>query len=179
MLERDNVAVLIVDFQDKLLTKIFNAGAILPQAIKLIRFARTLDLPLLVSEQYPKGLGPTNEAVARELGAVDRLEKTSFGCLGDQGFAEALAGIGRRQLLVTGIETHVCVLQTVLGALDEGFQVFVAQDAVGSRRDTDHNAGLARMAKAGSELVTVEMAIFEILRDAATAEFKQILPLLK
>ncbi len=179
MLEREKTALLVIDFQDKLLTKTFNAGTIIPHTVKLIRFAHELDLPVLVTEQYPQGLGPTTDALARELGEVAPLEKTSFGCFGDDGFVAALMATGCKHLLVTGIETHVCVMQTVLAALEEGYEVFVARDAVGSRQAGDHEAGLARMAKAGAELVTTEMAMFEILRDAATAQFKRILPLLK
>lgn len=179
MLETTKTALLVIDYQPKLLPKIFNCDEIVPQAIKLIRFAREVGLVTLATEQYPNGLGSTTEQIARELGGVAPLPKTSFGCFGDPGFLEVLKAAGCTQLLVTGIETHVCVMQTVLAALTQDYEAFVVRDAVGSRRESDHEAGLARMAKAGAELVTTEMAIFELLRDAATPEFKRVLPMLK
>lgn len=179
MLEIPKTTLLVIDYQPKLLPKIFNAEAILPQAIKLIRFAKELGLPVLVTEQYPRGLGSTVAEIAAELTATTPIAKTSFGCFGEAAFVEALAGTGRSQILVTGIETHVCVMQTALVALERDFEVYVARDAVGSRREMDYEAGLERMARAGAHLVTTEMAVFELLRDASSPEFKRVLPLLK
>lgn len=179
LIDRQKAALLVVDFQDRLLPKITGLDALLANAIRLIRCARELDMPILWTEQYPQGLGPTTTAIAAELQALTPFEKTAFGCLGDQKFTNALDALGREQLLVTGIEAHVCVLQTALMAHDKGYTVFVARDAVSSRRELDRDAGLARMERAGVHLVTVEMAIFEALREAGTPEFKRILPLLK
>ena len=179
MLQRDNAALVVIDFQDKLLPKISNAKEIVEPTIKLIRFARELDIPILWTEQYPKGLGPTNEAIAHELEGLKPLDKTEFGCLANPGFAQALSATGRKQLVVTGIEAHICVMQTVLSALDGHFEVFVAQDTIGSRQPSDREAGIARMERSGAELVTSEMAMFEILRQAGTPDFKKVLPLLK
>lgn len=179
MLDREAVVLAVIDFQERLLPKILNAEAITEQAVKLIRFTRQIDLPILWTEQYPKGLGPTVEPIARELPGLRPLEKVSFGCLGDRGFLEALRGTSRQQLLITGIEAHVCILQTALGAREQGYEVFVVRDATGSRADTDYQAALARMVESGVQLVTAEMAIFEILRVAGTPEFKKTLPLVK
>ncbi len=179
MLDRNSVALLVIDFQEKLLPKILNGDCVVRQAVKLIQFARTLALPVLVTEQYPKGLGRTVEPVAKELGAIEPMEKTAFGCLGDAAIAAAVANTGRKQLLLTGIETHVCVMQTALSALEKDYEVFVPRDAVGSRLEAEYDAGLHRLERAGVELVTTEMALFEILREAGTAEFKQTLPLIK
>jgi nicotinamidase-related amidase len=179
MLTRDNVVLCVIDFQDGLLPKIPVAEALLDQAVKLIRFARELDLPIVWTEQYSKGLGPTNEKIAGELKGLKPFEKVSFGCFGAAGFAETLAATARRQILVTGIETHVCVMQTVLSALALGYEAFVPNDAAASRNKADHKAGLARMRDHGAEIVTMEMAMFEILRVAGTPEFKKVLPLIK
>ncbi|MBN2308282.1 MAG: hydrolase [Candidatus Hydrogenedentes bacterium] len=179
MLDRHSVVLTVIDFQERLLPKIHCAGAIVRQAVRLIRFGRELGLPVLWTEQYPKGLGPTVAEVAGELAGMAPLEKTAFGCLGDAGFAAALEGTGRKQLLITGIETHVCVLQTALAAVAAGHEVFVPRDAVGSRTVSEYEAGLERMARAGAEIVTAEMAMFEVLREAGTPEFKRVLPLLK
>lgn len=179
MLTRENVALVVIDFQDGLLPKIPGAEVVMAQAIKLIRFARELGLPILWSEQYPKGLGVTNERVAKELEGLTPVEKVSFGCFGAPGFTELVAGLGKKQLLVTGIETHVCVMQTVLRARSLGYEVYVPNDAVGSRFENDYRVGLARMQRHGAEIVTTEMAMFEILRVAGTPEFKKVLPLIK
>lgn len=179
MLEREKSALVVIDYQPKLLPKIFNAEAIIPQALLLIRVAKALQIPILLTEQYPKGLGPTVETLAAELQGIAPIAKTAFGCFGEPGFVSALKNTGRRHLLVMGIETHVCVMQTCLAALLEGYEVFLTVDACGSRRQTDHDAALNRMRRASVELVTAEMAIFECLRDAASPEFKQVLPLLK
>lgn len=179
MLDRNTTALLVIDYQEKLVPKILGIDAILGQAVKLIRFARELGIPILCTEQYPKGLGPTVDAVAAELSDIPRMEKTAFGCLGDAAIAQAVRAAGKRQLLLTGIETHVCVMQTALSALTEGYQVFVPRDAVGSRAESEYQAGLHRIEKAGAELVTTEMALFELLREAGTPEFKKALPLIK
>lgn len=179
MLRRDDVVLVVIDLQDGLLPKISGGDDVVEKAAKLIRFARTLDLPVVWTEQYPKGLGVTNERVARELGGLKALEKVSFGCFDGPGFEDALVATGRNQLLVTGIETHVCVMQTALVALSKGYEVYVPRDAVGSRYSSDYEAGLARMQAHGGEIVTAEMAMFEVLGAAGTPEFKKVLPLLK
>jgi nicotinamidase-related amidase len=179
MLTKDHALLCVIDFQDGLLPKIPVADAILAQAVKLIRFARELNIPIVWTEQYPKGLGVTNERIARALDGLTPVEKVSFGSFGAPGFPEALAGMHRRQLVVVGVETHVCVMQTVLAALASGYEVFVPNDAVGSRLENDYTTGLARMQAHGAEIVTTEMAMFEILRVAGTPEFKKVLPLIK
>lgn len=179
MLELKNAALIVIDFQEALLPKIVGADDVTARAIKMIRFARELDIPIVWTEQYPKGLGKTVDSVAKELEGLTPLEKVSFGCFGGPGFTEAVGATGRKQLVVVGIETHVCVMQTVLAGLKLGFEIFVVRDAVGSRNTPDFEAGLARMRAHGAEIVTVEMAMFEMLRAAGTPEFKKILPLIK
>lgn len=179
MIERKNVTLLVIDYQEKLLPKIHNADAVVAQAVRLIRFARELDIPILLTEQYPKGLGRTVDAIAKELDGIAPIEKTSFGCLGDDGFLAALDATGRNQLLLTGVEAHICVMQTALMAVRRGYEVFIPRDAVGSRLSSEYEAGLERLDRSGAVLVTTEMALFETLREAGTPEFKQVLPLLK
>lgn len=179
MIERQSAVLAVIDFQDKLLPKIPVADAIISQTVRLIRFARLLDIPILWSEQYPDGLGPTNAAIANELTEVRPLQKLAFSCLGDPIIARELVRLGRRDLLLTGIEAHVCVMQTALEALDQGFEVYVVRDAVASRAKSEYKTGLARMQSWGAELVTTEMVMFELLREAGTPEFKKALPLIK
>ncbi|HOZ45757.1 MAG TPA: isochorismatase family protein [Candidatus Hydrogenedentes bacterium] len=179
MMNREETALVVIDFQEKLLPRIFNADTIVEEAIRLIRFAHLTRIPLILTEQYPNGLGRTVSPVADAVGTISPIEKTSFGCFGEDGFVRAVTVSRCRQLLVVGIETHVCVMQTVIEGLARDLCVFAVQDAMGSRRPSDHSAGLTRMAGAGAQLVTAEMAIFELLRDAASPEFKKVLPLVK
>ncbi|GMU91706.1 MAG: hypothetical protein AMXMBFR4_07640 [Candidatus Hydrogenedentota bacterium] len=179
MLDRGACALLVIDYQEKLLPKIHGAEAVAEQAVKLIRFARELGLPILWTEQYPKGLGRTVAPITEELKGFTPIEKTAFGCLGDAAFTKALEDTGRKQLLLTGIEAHVCVMQTGLAALEEGYEVYVPRDAIGSRSEKEYEAGLERLEAAGAEIVTTEMAMFEALREAGTPEFKRVLPLIK
>lgn len=179
MLHKDRMTLVVVDFQDRLLPKIPVAGKVLAKAARLIEFAKLLDIPIVLTEQYPKGLGPTAASLRDALPDIEPVEKVSFGCFGDAGFRRALAATGRGQVLLTGVETHVCIMQTALGGLDEGYDVYVPRDAVASREKDQYKAGLARMRAAGVNEVTVEMAMFEALREAGTTAFKSVLPLIK
>lgn len=179
MLERNAAALAVVDFQDKLLPLIANHEAILPKALKLVAFAQALGMPILWSEQYKKGLGETNEALRTALDGVPAFEKLSFGCMGDDGCRTFLEACGRKQLVIAGIEAHICVLQTALAAKKLGYQVFVVADAVGSQNPADYEVALARMRQNGIEVVTTQMVMFELLGAAGTAEFKAVMPLLR
>lgn len=179
MMIQNKTTLLVVDFQDSLLAKILDADEILDRSIMMVRAADALDVPVVFTEQYRKGLGPSNKRIADEIRDRPVFDKTSFGCFGDQPFAAHMAQSARRQLLIVGIEAHVCVMQTALQALALGYEPFVARDAVSSRTASDRSAGLDRMAAEGVRLVTVEMAIFELLRAAGTPEFKKMLPIIK
>lgn len=179
MLKRSNVLLCVIDLQDGLLPRIDGAEGIVAQSVKLIRFARALDLPVIYTEQYPKGLGRTTERVAAELAGCVPLEKVSFGCFDGPGFEEAVQATGRTQMVVAGIEAHVCVMQTVLAGMERHYEMFVVRDAVGSRHPADCQAGIDRMRTEGAAIATTEMVLFEILRAAGTPEFKKVLPLIK
>lgn len=179
MLQADTAAVVAIDIQEKLMPTIQRAERMVERSARLLRFAREIQIPVLWTEQYRKGLGPTIPAVAEALAGLHPIEKTAFGCMAHAPFQQALAGLGRRQLVLTGIEGHICVMQTAVGALAEGYEVFVVRDAIGSSSDEELAAGVARMEKAGATIVTTQMAMFELLREAGTPEFKRVLPLLK
>jgi len=179
MLKRGSVVLVVIDFQDSLMKRIPVAEKIVREAVRLIRFANLLELPVLWTEQYPKGLGPTIPELAGEMQGIKAIEKTAFGCMGDSGFVSALEATGKTQLLITGVETHVCVMQTALGAVERGFEAWVVSDAVGAREEAQHQAGVERIKNGPCQLVTAEMAMFEILEKAGTPEFKKCLPLLK
>lgn len=167
LLERDKVALVVVDVQEGF--RSYDSFEAVAQACsKLVKGARILELPRVVSEQYPKGLGHT----APEVGLQDevRIEKTVFSAARADGFDL----MGRTQAIVCGIETHVCVSQTVHDLLDSGIDVHVPADAVGSRHQLDYERGLERLERAGAVVSTVESVLFELLGRAGTPEFKQV-----
>jgi nicotinamidase-related amidase len=167
-----------IDLQEKLLPAIPAATAVVAGTRLLLRVARELDVPLLLTTQYRRGLGDVVPEV-RELATEAPLDKLAFGCFGDEGFRARLRDLGRDQIVVTGVETHICVAQTVLGALDDGYAVHVASDAVGARRLADHGVGLGRMERAGALLSSVEMAVYELLGRSDGEVFRRLLPYLK
>jgi nicotinamidase-related amidase len=167
LLARDRAALVVVDVQDAFRPYDSFAG-VAENCAKLLRGARILDVPRLVSEQYPKGLGHT----AAEVGLEDEhpIEKSVFSAARADGFDLG----GRDQAIVCGIETHVCVSQTVHDLLERGIEVHVPADAVGSRHALDYERGLERMQRAGAVVSTVESALFELLERAGTPEFKAV-----
>ncbi len=167
LLNRDRTALVVVDVQEGF--RPYASFADVAEACaKLVRAARILDVPRVVSEQYPKGLGHTAPEVGLE-GEIP-LEKSVFSAARAEGFDLA----GRDQALVCGIETHVCVSQTVLDLLERGVEVQVPADAVGSRHGIDYERGLERLERAGAVVTTVEAALFELLERAGTPEFKAV-----
>jgi nicotinamidase-related amidase len=167
LLRRDGAALVVVDVQEGFRSYVSFAG-VAASCAKLLAGARILGVPALVSEQYPKGLGES----ASELGIEDerKLEKTVFSAARADGFDLH----GREQAIVCGIETHVCVSQTVHDLLDRGVEVHVPADAVGSRHALDYERGLDRLQRAGAVVSTVESALFELLGRAGTPEFKEV-----
>jgi nicotinamidase-related amidase len=167
LLERDRTALIVVDVQEGFRAYGSFSG-VATSCAKLLAGARILKVPALVSEQYPKGLGPS----APELGIEDerRIEKTVFSAARADGFDLD----GRQQAIVCGIETHVCVSQTVHDLLDQGVEVHVPADAVGSRHEIDYERALERLQRAGAVVSTVESSLFELLQRAGTPEFKAV-----
>ena len=167
LLSRKRAALVVVDVQEAF-RPYASFGGVASACAKLVRAARILELPTLVSEQYPQGLGHT----APEVGLEDepRIEKSVFSAARAEGFDIA----AREQALVCGIETHVCVSQTVHDLLERGVEVHVPADAVGSRHQLDYERGLERMERAGAVVTTVEAALFELLERAGTPEFKAV-----
>jgi nicotinamidase-related amidase len=171
-MSRGDTAVLIVDVQERLLPAIADGARIVWNIRRLIDAARILNLPVLATEQYPRGLGPTVAPLAERLGAVP--DKLMFSCRECADLFARLTEQGRPKVLVTGIESHVCVQQTVLDLMGEGFRVYVAVDAVGSRFAIDYETALRRMETAGATLTTTEACLFEWCEVAGTPEFKEI-----
>jgi nicotinamidase-related amidase len=179
-LDPARTVLVLVDLQERLLPAIDGRDAIVRNAMLLLHLAGALDVPVVLTTQYARGLGPTIPEVLAAAPGVAPIDKVSFGCFGDEGFRSRLKDlVGRDQLVVAGVEGHICVAQTVLGALDAGFTVHVAGDAVGSRTDANRQVGLARMEKAGAFLSSAEMAVYELLGRSDSAAFKAMLPHLK
>jgi nicotinamidase-related amidase len=174
-LQRDRTALVVVDIQEAFRSVVGEFDAVAHNAAVLVQGARILDVPVLVTEQYPRGLGATVPEVAQHLDGVPRLEKVVFSAARADGFDLA----GRDQALVCGIETHVCVAQTVADLLDDGADVQVAADAVSSRTAANRRTGLAKMEASGAMLTSTEMALFELLGRAGTPEFKEVQALVK
>ena len=183
LMSRGDTALLVVDVQEKLIPHIEGHQRLVFNVGRLIDGARTLALPVLASEQYPRGLGPTVAALADRLGDIpDKLTFSCGGCAGlfaaDGGAFDQL-GDAVHKILVSGIETHVCVAQTVFDLMAAGYRVFVPVDAVASRHAIDHDTALRRMESSGATLTTTEAALFEWCALAGTDEFKQISRLVK
>ena len=177
LLEKDNAALLVIDVQERINAVMADQGH-LPRLEVLIEACREIGVPVLASEQYPQGLGPTVTSLAALLGK-DIPGKLTFSCARDDGLRKLVEVSGRKQIVVTGIETHVCVLQTALDLLDASYEVFVPHDAVNSRRPADKEWALHRMAAAGATITSTESALFELLERCDTSDFKTVAKLIK
>lgn len=180
-LEAEQCALVVVDIQEKLLPPIFNKEALVKNSQLLIRLAKILDLPIMVTTQYSKGLGATVPEIASLLEGVTAFDKLEFSCFGSDRFRSRLKALpgNRNTVLLCGMEAHICVMQTALGALNEGYLVHVASDAVGSRAEWNWKTGLDRMKSAGAVISSTEMMMYELLRCSGTPQFKELLQYLK
>ena len=167
-----DTALLVIDVQDKLLTRIPESAALVRDIAFLIDAARLVQIPVAATEQYPKGLGPTTAELARRL--PDRPDKTAFSSCAVASIVEGFQRAARPKVLLAGIEAHVCVLHTSLDLLNLGFRVYVAADAVASRFAVDREFALRRMEKAGAILTTAEAAVFEWLGGSQHSQFKAV-----
>lgn len=179
ILRRDSTALLIIDIQDKILSVMHNSEMVIENTLKLIRGFKILNLPIFYTEQYPKGLGPTAPALLEELHGLSGIQKLTFSCFGADKLFDRLIDNKISQVVVAGIETHVCVQQTVLDLLANSFQVNVPADAVSSRRELDYTISLQRLQKHSAEVTTTESILFELLNVCGTDEFKRISKIIK
>jgi nicotinamidase-related amidase len=175
VLHRDRAALVVVDVQEAFRPAVLDFDLVVANIGVLVQGARLLGLPIVVTEQYPQGLGETVPELLEHLDGVDRLPKTYFSAASAQGFRLG----GRDQTLLCGIESHVCVSQTAHDLLDRGVEVHVANDAVSSRTADNLDLGLHKMETAGAILTSVETALFEMLEAAGGDEFKQIQGLIR
>jgi nicotinamidase-related amidase len=177
-IERNRAALLIIDLQGRLLPAVQDPDHLVRHVTTLARCAEILNVPVAATEQYRKGLGPTDATVAAAIKNFTPIDKLTFsGCV--EPILGELRGRARRDIILCGVETHVCVTQTALDLLDAGFRTFVVSDACSSRTRENWQIGLERMQAAGAILVSVEMIVFELLGCAGTEEFKRVLPEIK
>ena len=180
-LAADKTFLLVCDIQEKIAAPAFEKERLIRNSQILIRLATILKLPVLVSMQYPKGLGATLPEIASLLPEHMVIEKMEFGCFGNDRFCSTVRSLPseRNTMLVCGVESHICVWQTVAGALSKGYLVHVAADAVSSRTESNWKIGLERMRDAGAVITSTEMVMYELLRISSSAEFKEMLQYLK
>ena len=176
---KDRTFGLIIDFQERIFPVIHEHEKLLKNVPLLIAGLKILEIPLFVTEQYVKGLGPTVTPIASVLGNIERYEKSSFSCCDEPKVMLQMAASGRENVIIAGIESHVCVLQTVIDLLRNGFHPVVVEDCISSRRENDKQVALRRMEKEGAIITTYESILFELLRYSGTEQFKAISKLVK
>ncbi|MFC1884065.1 hydrolase [Thermodesulfobacteriota bacterium] len=180
MLSDEKTALIVVDVQEKLLNVMYEKEAVVENLQKLIKSANLLDIPIVWTEQNPKGIGPTVSEIKDLMpGDIKPISKFSFSCCQNDQFMDILKATNRTQILMTGIETHVCVCQTSVDLFGLGYEVEVVSDAVSSRTPQNKEVGLTKMKGEGIALTSVETAIFELLKDAGHEKFKGILKIIK
>jgi nicotinamidase-related amidase len=179
LLDRRRTGLLVVDIQEKIAAVMLHRQQVIDNAQKMIRACQLLKVPIFITEQYPQGLGTTESDLIEALGGVTPLTKLTFSCCGIEGLAGQLRARNVVQIVLVGIEAHVCVLQTALDLLSLGFQVHVLKDCISSRKEIDFETALQRMQTAGVIVSTVEAALFELLERAGTPEFREVTRLIK
>ena len=179
MLNANDVLLLIVDIQGKLAQLMHEKERLFQNLQMLIRGSRILEVPILWMEQNPGGIGPTIPEIAGLLPDITPISKMSFSCCQNTAFVKALSELKRRQVLIAGIETHICVYQTAVDLIDMGYAVHVVADAVSSRTEENKHIGLRKMGDAGATWTSVETVLFELLRVAEGDQFKAMLKIVK
>lgn len=180
ILRTDDTLLLVVDFQEAFRSSITDFSVIGSRIATAVTGCGLLGVPVFVTEQYPKGLGPTAEEVSMSLSDDTPIfEKTRFSAFGAEGLADRLTELGKTNILLCGLETHICINQTAHDLLENAYTVYLLTDCIGSRFDTDRQTGIAKMARSGVVTSTVEMMLFEMMLDAKHPHFKEIQQLIK
>jgi nicotinamidase-related amidase len=173
-LKKDELQLLIIDVQERLVAAMPEGDKVVANVGHLLALSKMFSIPVVATEQYPKGLGPTVPALAEAIAGVKPVEKLEFSCLGQCEVAKRVTASGRRHVAVAGMETHVCVLQTCMDLLADGYVVHVVRDAVCSRSEEDKDNALEMMRDAGAVITTTETVLFQVLEKAGSDEFKAI-----
>lgn len=178
-IKKELSAGLVIDVQEKLFPHMDQKEELLRRTTILLEGLKELQVPMVITEQYPKGLGPTLKPLSLLLDKEPVLEKISFSCCGEAAFSDKLKSLGRPTMILCGIEAHVCVLQTALDLMEEGYTVVVIEDCISSRNPADKRVAVERMRSEGAVISTCESILFELARVAGTEEFKAISRLVK
>ena len=173
-LDKNNTALVIIDIQERLAAVMKMKDAVVNNCLHLIELAKMLDIPIVLTEQYPKGIGQTEEPIRKALPEYRPIEKLTFSCCEEPSFPDAIRKLNKKTLIVTGMETHICILQTSIGLLREGFNVHLVKDAVCSRTKENWKIACEFMRDAGAVITCTETVLFQLLQIAGTEEFKTI-----
>ena len=179
MLEIKNTVLTIIDIQGNLAHAMHEKESLFKSVKQLIKGVTTLEIPIILTEQNPKGLGPTLPEIKELLPDVTPIPKMSFSCCDEKAYMDAVSAPGKKQALIAGIESHICVYQTSAALLDMGYEVQVAVDAVASRSPENRKLALKKMERMGVKMTCVEMALFELLKTAEHEKFRDIVRIIK
>lgn len=179
LLTRDDTAFVAIDFQEKLMPAMSNRAKLAEQTIRLVKGMKVLDIPTIVTQQYTKGIGETDAAIAEALGDFQHVEKTTFSCMANEEFVSRIKSLNKKNIVVCGIEAHICVQQTVLQLLEQGYNVYLVADCISSRSEEDKLWAISRMGEAGAVVTTYESVLYEIMRDSKAEGFKAVSAIVK
>jgi len=179
MIDKNNCALVLIDIQERLTPHIYDNNEIVQNITTLIKGANILGIPIVLNEQYKKGLGETIPEIKESLTTYRPLDKTTFSCCDNQESMKETEALQKEYLIVVGVEAHICVLQSVIGFKERGYKTFVAVDCIGSRKVLDKEIALQRMMQEGIRLTTYESILFEIVKSAKDDSFKEISRLIK
>ena len=176
LIDRNDSILLLIDIQEKLIKKIFDFKSVINHSKKIVDVFSFLKLPIVYSEQYPNGLGKTINSIDDKLKKIKalKIEKTTFSCISDKNDTEIRKIFPKNQIIICGIETHICILQTSIDLYNKGYEVFVIDEAVGSRNERHKNLAFDRLIKNGISLINFEMLVFELIRDSKDESFKEL-----
>lgn len=179
LISKDDCVLLVLDIQGSLFETMYEKDRMLEFALKVIDFAKRIELPIVATEQYPKGLGESLPEIRDALPGVNFIPKRSFSCFGEPAFDAKMRALGRKTVIVVGMETHICVCQTTLDGIARGYNMYLVSDAISSYSKRDTELAFRRLREAGATIASCEMAFFEILRVAKTSDFQKCFDLLK
>jgi len=179
LIQADKSCLIVIDMQERLVPAMQAPARTIRNAATLMKAARCLSVPTVLTEQYPKGLGRTVPDLLKLADGVPVMEKLHFSCMKDDDFSGYFKSLGRKQAVIAGMEAHICVLQTGMNLMEQGYEIFVVTDATSSRTPESEKACLDRLSAAGAGIVTTERVVFEWLGQASTPQFKELLPLMK
>lgn len=179
MIDKNSCAIVLIDIQEKLTPHIYDNNEIVQNIVTLIKGAKILGIPVVLNEQYKKGLGETIPEIKEVLEEYAPIDKSSFSCCADERSMQKIDSLQREHLIVAGVEAHICVLQSVLGLKNRGYKTYVAIDCIGSRKVLDKEVAVQRMIQEGIRVATLESILFEVVQNAKDEHFKDISRLIK